>query len=673
MKPLILALAASTAMAASYQFQFSMDPSVVETMDFRGETVVFIPGGAMAFENGMPALPSLSRNFAIPQGETLEDVGVEILSTVDMGSFMIAPAFTGVLTEQLPAVLEKSPVYWGTSLFPENPVTGFDTGSKTGFRVASFEFTPFVWNPVDGSLTLITSAVFTAVTGNDPDVERLALSPRQVETAVRSLSSVVDNPEMLAGFAPATRDTDGPVWVVIADESHESIVTPLVDHRMSTHGSAALRTLQWIYANYEGPDTQAQIRNYLVDAFQNQGLVYALIVGDFGETNRVSSLTISGNVLNSTADLYYSDLDGTWDGNGNGLYGELTDGIDYYSDIYVGRFSADNPTWITTMVNKTIAYETTAPQGAWRTTALLAGAGLWPEYGYWGSFICDTIDVRIPDSWIVHKLYETYSSHPNNQIELMNQGVSFVGPHGHGFNNGIFWYYNEPTDIISSANYTGLTNIDMLPVFHSIACLAGKLSSPAACIAERLMFWPSGGGIAVMFNSDNGYGSPPNMGASEWLELFFADQLWVYNQNEIGVTQALAKDEFRAGPAVPMKLWVIQENNLLGDPALLFAPAQLGVEEEEGSGQASGPVLGAPSPNPARNGATVTLAMPAPGTATLTLFDISGRAVRTVAEESLSRGVHSFGIDTAGLPAGYYRILARTGSGADTASLVILP
>jgi hypothetical protein len=122
-----------------------------------------------------------------------------------------------------------------------------------------------------------------------------------------------------------------------------------------------------------------------------------------------------------------------------------------------------------------------------------------------------------------------------------------------------------------------------------------------------------------------------------------------------------------------MKLWVIQENNLLGDPALLFAPAQLGVEEEEGSGQASGPVLGAPSPNPARNGATVTLAMPAPGTATLTLFDISGRAVRTVAEESLSRGVHSFGIDTAGLPAGYYRILARTGSGADTASLVILP
>jgi hypothetical protein len=127
----------------------------------------------------------------------------------------------------------------------------------------------------------------------------------------------------------------------------------------------------------------------------------------------------------------------------------------------------------------------------------------------------------------------------------MNQGVSFVGPHGHGFNNGIFWYYNEPTDIISSANYTGLTNIDMLPVFHSIACLAGKLSSPA-CIAERLMFWPSGGGIAVMFNSDNGYGSPPNMGASEWLELFFADQLWVYNQNEIGVTQALAKDE--SGP-----------------------------------------------------------------------------------------------------------------------------
>jgi len=672
MKFLLLALAASAGLAASFDFQFEIDPSVVQTMEFRGETVVIIPGGAVAFETGFPSLPALSRSFVIPQGETLQSVSIEVLSSVDLGVFQIAPAYTGILGEPVPALIPRSSVYGGFEPFPANPVLGFNTGSKSGFRIASFEMSPFSWNPSDGKLTLVTSAVVTASTVSDPSIERLALSPRQIDMAVQGLNGIVDNPGMLASCSPASRDTDGPVWVIIANQNHESILTPLVNHRLSTHGSAALRTLQWVYANYEGDDTQEQIRNYLIDAYENQGLVYALIVGDFGETNRVSSLTISGNTLNSTADLYYSDLDGTWDANNNGLYGELNDGVDYYSDIYVGRFSADNPTWITTMVNKTIAYETTAPQGAWRTTALLAGAGLWPDVGYWGSFVCDSISNRIPSNWTIHKLYETYAGHPNNQVALVNQGVSFVGPHGHGFNNGVFWYYNEPTDIFSSANYTGLTNIDMLPIFHSIACLAGKLSSPA-CIAERLMLWATGGAVAVMFNSDNGWGSPPNMGASEWLELYFADQLWVNGQNEIGVTQALAKDAFKSGVSVGMKLWVIQENNLLGDPALLFAPAQLGVEEGEGFGPGSSPILGNPSHNPARNGASVSLTMPVPGVVEMTLYDLSGRAVRSIGSETVSSGLHTFDINTAGLPAGIYQVIARTASGLDAASLVVLP
>ena len=672
MKFFLLALAASAALAASFDFQFEIDPSVLQTMEFRGETVVIIPGGGVAFETGFPSLPALSRSFVIPQGETLQGVSIQVLSSVDLGVFQIAPAYTGILGEPVPALIPRSSVYGGFEPFPANPVLGFNTGSKSGFRIASFEMSPFSWNPSDGRLTLVTSAVVTASTVADPSIERLALSPRQIDMAVQGLHGIVDNPGMLASCAPACRDTDGPVWVVIANESHESILTPLVNHRLSTHGSAALRTLQWVYANYEGDDTQEQIRNYLIDAYENQGLIYALIVGDFGETNRVSSLTISGNTLNSTADLYYSDLDGTWDANNNGLYGELNDGVDYYSDIYVGRFSADNPTWITTMVNKTIAYETTAPQGAWRTTALLAGAGLWPDVGYWGSFVCDSISNRIPSNWTIHKLYETYAGHPNNQVALVNQGVSFVGPHGHGFNNGVFWYYNEPTDIFSSANYTGLTNIDMLPIFHSIACLAGKLSSPA-CIAERLMLWASGGAVAVMFNSDNGWGSPPSMGASEWLELYFADQLWVNGQNEIGVTQALAKDAFKSGVSVGMKLWVIQENNLLGDPALLFAPAQLGMEEGEGFGPGSSPILGNPSPNPARNSASISLTMPVPGAVEMTLYDLSGRAVRHIGRETVSSGLHVFDINTAGLPAGIYQVMARTASGLDAASLVILP
>ena len=222
--------------------------------------------------------------------------------------------------------------------------------------------------------------------------------------------------------------------------------------------------------------------------------------------------------MNSVADLYYSDLDGDWDADGDNIFGELNDGLDYYSDIYTGRYSTDVPSRLATMVNRTVAYETTAPSGDWRNTALLAGALLWPPYS--GEAVCDSIKQRIPTSWTIHELYETSGSHPNNQIDLINDGVAYCSPNGHGFQSGIYWYYNPPTDMISAANYTDLTNNDMPTVFHSIACLAGNIQNIAS-IAERLMFWPSGGAVAVMFNSENGWGSPPNMGASEWLELYF--------------------------------------------------------------------------------------------------------------------------------------------------------
>jgi len=220
--------------------------------------------------------------------------------------------------------------------------------------------------------------------------------------------------------------------------------------------------------------------------------------------------------------------------------------------------------YIGTMVEKTIEYETSAPDGDWRTTAVLMGAGLWPP-DYWGSFVCDSIDLRLPDSWTAHLLYEDLDWHPTNQIHLIASGASYATPQGHGWSGGVAWYDHAPTDVISNSNYTGLTNADKLCVFHSMACMSGELTD-IGCIAERLMLAPWGGAIAVMFNSSYGWGTPPSTGPSEWLEIYFAEQMFVYGQYEVGVAQAFARDMTKFVPGgVPLLDWVIQENNLLGD------------------------------------------------------------------------------------------------------------
>ncbi len=280
---------------------------------------------------------------------------------------------------------------------------------------------------------------------------------------------MVDNPGDLAAFAPAIRagNDQWPVWVAVGPEAMEPVLQPLVDFRNASGLASEYTALEWICQNYEGWDTQEQIRNYLKDSFENRGLQYALLIGDWGPTQRISSLRVGSDslLLGETTDLYYSDLTRMWDGDGDHQYGENTDWIDYYSDISVGRFSSDNPNHIQTMVEKTISYETQSDPGQWRSTALLCGAGLWPDVepdGYWGSFVCDSIAGRIPGNWTQNKLYEYWDGHPTNQIEMVNQGASYVSDQGHGGSGGVYWLYS-PGNMFTNQNYTGMTNLNSWP------------------------------------------------------------------------------------------------------------------------------------------------------------------------------------------------------------------
>lgn len=657
----------------SEDLYFFIEPEEVSFISFRGEESVYIPGGSSPFAEGEPGLPGIGYSMVIPQGTYLESVQVEVLSELVLpGIISVAPVVTVPLNQPIPAYIPHS-VSYSLGAFPSDAVQDISTGNKTAFRVASFSYVPFVWNPRTGKLSLVTSARLTPVLASATDVQLNTFSETQFRTAISALGSVVQNPEMLETYAPEVTDVvDGAPWVVIADSVHESTLQPLVDQRAVTHGSAFIST-QWIYDNYDGYDTQEQIRNYLIDAYQNQGLIYALIVGDFGETTRISSLSIGGNIMDSVTDLYFSDLDGSWDLDGDHLYGEYSDGLDYYSDIYVGRFSSDVPALLANMVTKAVAYETDPPPGSWQTTALLAGAGLWVDDppGYWGSFVCDSIDSRIPESWTVHKLYEDYSSHPNNQIYLYNQGVSYSSLNGHGNAGGVYWYFDPPTEIVTTSNYYDMSNSGMPGVFHSMACHPGHLQN-IACIAERLMFWPDGGSIAVMFNSHWGFGTPPAFGPSEWLELYFAEVLLQEEQYEIGVAHGVSKDEFKANVSISMQNWVLQENNLLGDPALRFVAGQMGMEEGEDDPLPASPAIFTPSPNPANGTCAVSYTMPATGMATVSVYDISGRIAVTVHHGVLGAGNGRLNFDASSLPSGCYSLVINSETGSASTQMLVL-
>ncbi len=673
--PLLLAALAAAVCAGELTMEMTIDRTDVFLDSWAGLDVVLLEGGMVPFEEGMPALPGLPLSLVLPPGASVTGCEVTPLETASLGSGLdMAPVRYRTVggPPSLPVGASAAAV---GGIFPSEHCVGLRTGSKTGFSLAAACYVPFTWDRLSGELTLVTSAEVVISYSGEGEAGAPVLTPTQVSKAMEGLRGVVRNPEMLEAWAPLTGgSSDWASWIVVADAGMEDALQPLVDHRSTTHGSAELVTVQSITGSYPGRDTQERIRNFLKDAYENHGLVYALIVGDYGETTRLSSLQVGENVMDNVTDHYYADLDGSWDLDGDGLFGERSDGIDYFSDIYVGRFSTDIPSRVETMVRKTVDYETSAPAGQWRETAILIGAGLWPESSYWGSFVCDSIESRLPEGWLARKLYETESGHPTNQIHLMNLGASYVTPQGHGWSGGVAWYYQPDTDIISNSNYTGLTNEDMLCVFHSMACMAGELTN-VGCIAERLMMAPWGGAVAVMFNSHYGWGTPPSTGPSEWLEIHFADQMFQHDRYEVGVAQGLAKDAIRSLP-VPLIDWVMQCNNYLGDPALLFASGQTGVETGEG-GPPTARALGVPAPNPAVTAATCTVSwtLPASATGEVALFDMTGRRVAVVAEGDIGGerteplDLRSGSGDT--LPPGVYVVVLRSGGRLEAERLVV--
>ncbi len=665
------------ASAGGTSFDFSLPAGGFEMVEYEGGDAICWPGASPCFPEGQPDLPAMARTFVIPQGASAVEASVEVISETRIdGRYDILPVRSVPLGSDPGPFLRDPGVYMGGTAFPASNVVSVETGTRTGFRLATVQFTPFTYDPASGSVTCIMQARVTLRWEDDPAADTFSLGAAQVGNAESILEGIVSNPEDLPACRPPVRGggTDWSSWVVIAPEALESTLEPLVTHRSASGMTAEFVSTEWIYSSYAGYDTQEQIRNYIKDAYLNHGLMYALIVGDWGPTQRMSSLDIGGGtILNETADLYYSDLDGTWDSDGDHLYGENTDGINYYSDIAVGRFSTDLPAQVATMVQKTIEYETVSPAGSWRTRALLCGAGLWPEYGYWGRFVCDSICERIPSSWVETKLYEYSSgSHPNNQVDVINEGVSYVSPQGHGFSSGIYWYY-APTSMITAGLINQMTNWGMFPVFHSIACLAGQLSV-SGCSAERLMYSTTGGAVAVMFNSNNGYGAPPSMGPSEHLEVHFSNQMFVLGVQRVGDMQAAAKDAFKAAGGMSMQNWVLQENNYLGDPALLFVTNQTGLGGgAPGQGQR---VASGVSPNPASGSFSVCWSMPEPAGFTLSVFDVSGRLVRTVSQDaSASSGMTVLdGLSDGGAPmaSGCYLVRLDTAAGSSSSSMVYL-
>jgi len=137
-----------------------------------------------------------------------------------------------------------------------------------------------------------------------------------------------------------------------------------------------------IYPKYPGRDQPEKLRNFVIEQYANHGISHLLLGGDYGLVPARTAFAMHSGYEDSTrvgvdsliCDLYYSDLDGGWDLNNNGIFGEPADSVDMYPEISVGRATAGSIEQAGTFVDKVLTYEKNPPDG------YLSRASFWASY-----------------------------------------------------------------------------------------------------------------------------------------------------------------------------------------------------------------------------------------------------------------------------------------------------
>ncbi len=581
-----------------------------------------VKGAVLHAMPGRPLLPVKTIEILIPFGHRVSGVLLRNTKVQTLaGHYDIMPAQLPVPLSAdytpAPTALDVS-VYGSNEFFPASWTSMLSTQYKRGFAIATVLVYPLRYNPLKKEVQRLVSTDLVVTT-----IPSQKISPlyRGLDSDRKLVMKQVDVKDALDSYP--SRRTGGSTKLDPGDSKY-LIITPaqfadlggpdsleaLADYRSSNGMSSSVVTLEWIRSNYDGirpdggQDDATRIRDFLRDAYTDWTTEYVLLVGDAdggdngGESGDdllqarrffVEGLWIDNDTPLADyipSDLYYACLDGSFDYDSDGQYGEPGDGpdgadVDLMAEIFVGRAPADSVEEVRAFVAKTLAYEQSA--GTWLQNVLMLGEWLFDGPVWGGDFMddiihgsslggvetqgfdsapffqCDTLydrDAGASDSW-----------GPSDLIPMLNSSPHIVNHLGHS--NEI---YNMR---LQTSQADSLINAK--PFFdYSQGCYNGSFDNQVDesgyiysvdCFAEHLVMSPHGA-FAAVANARYGWGGSSRDGVSQRFHREFWDAFFGEGFSTIGQALIDSKEDNAWAFTDPYFRWVGFESNLFGDPAV---------------------------------------------------------------------------------------------------------
>ncbi len=319
-----------------------------------------------------------------------------------------------------------------------------------------------------------------------------------------------------APFAPSLLpSTSGsPVdCVILAPDSLADIYQRLADYETRTGRTTVVRGLSTIRALDPRSNDMAQaVRSFLRSAYELWGIRWAILAGDHDAIPLRMVRVLLPAAEEIPTDFYYADLDGTWDRNGNGIYGEVADSLDMIPDIAVGRLSAGSRAEATTLVNRALRYATGASASSVGQNLLLAEV-LFPQNWIPGQLVsvdgaqqAESLLTRTPGCVATQRYYENHTKYPGSVLftkasamSAIAQSAHVVAHYGHGSRSQISF----GDAVITSAELAAIPSGDSTALWIANNCASAAVDFD--CVAERMVRSPNGGTLAYIGATRDAY------------------------------------------------------------------------------------------------------------------------------------------------------------------------
>jgi hypothetical protein len=554
------------------------NPAQLSPTEHEGYDLVSLDGAEYTTEPTEPMLPALNIQLLLPGGTTCSEVVASSEGAVALpGTYRILPAPRPASLSSHVAAKTPQPnalTYKSALPYPGEVARLVGVGSMGGHRIASVRVTPLTYVPATGKLRLHTRIEITVPLEPLADAPPVSRSPalrdgvaRLVENADR-LTELPGVPRS-AGARPSEFD-----YLIVCPEALADAFGPLADWKTRKGVRAEIVTLETIDVDprFDGVDQAERIRNAIKHHSAESGVSWVLLGGDTGVLPvRAAYDFFYGQGL--PCDLYYADLDGTWDEDGDGRWGEHEqDSIDMYSDVYVGRAPVGTPAEAAVFVDKVLAYEAASFTIAddWQLDALFLAEILWddPDPYTDGGIALDMID----DDYVpprfdpIVKLYER-----DGNLDLagalaeLEAGCGVVVHEGHGNIGSV----SIGPDEMTKSSLDGLANGGRGGVWYSVACWSAALDHDT--FGEHWVRNGAGGGVAYVGNSRYGWGCPgyPGECVSDLFSQQFMQSLLVEDLVHAGAVHADAKHHYVGVAGIDdYTRYAMYELNLIGDPEM---------------------------------------------------------------------------------------------------------